>query len=534
MTPSRLTVTALVESHLDERTDAVAFVDGGAVTTFGEFDLLVRRTASWLSGRGVGPGDLVAVWLVNRIEWLALFFALGRLGAALVSVNTRFRAAEVENILYLSGAKMLVLQQAFNGIDFPGILSEVDPARVPALETVAVVDAAPGWSGTLLSKPAAAFEGFSAEGPDVPDASSPEAAMMLFTTSGTTGGPKLVVHPQRTIVRHAGDCAASYGLDRAGARQLAVMPFCGAFGVVGILSAFAAGAPSFIVAAFDPAAAVQAIRRNEVTHIFASDEFYARILDLCPGPDPFPSARLFCFASFSPGAMDLAKAAWERRVPMLGAYGSSEVLGIFSVQSAESPLAERVMCGGVPASADVELRVRDVDSGAILPPGESGELEIRGPTLFREYLNNPAATAAASDGEGFFRTGDLGRTRPDGSFVFEVRRGDVIRLAGFMVDPTEIEDALKRKAGLAQAYVVAVEIEGKMRCVAFAIPRPGTAPSEPDLISVAKRNLAPFKVPARIWIVDEVPTTPSANGTKVQKTKLREMAQARLAAEAGS
>jgi fatty-acyl-CoA synthase len=148
--------------------------------------------------------------------------------------------------------------------------------------------------------------------------------------------------------------------------------------------------------------------------------------------------------------------------------------------------------------------------------------------MFVGYWNDPDATAAAIGPEGFLRTGDIGRLRPDGSFVFETRRGDALRLGGFLVSPAEIEDALKSIPGIADAQVVGVELEGRTRPVGFVILEPSARLSESDVIARSSGRMAAFKVPVRVWFVESFPITQSANGTKIQRAKLREMAMERL------
>jgi fatty-acyl-CoA synthase len=281
---------------------------------------------------------------------------------------------------------------------------------------------------------------------------------------------------------------------------------------------------------FDAAAAVELVRRHSVTHLFGSDEMYRRMLELAPGHNPFPSARVLGYAAFNPGGAELAREAWAKRVPLFGLYGSSEVHALFSIQDAAAPLERRIEPGGRPAAgALAEIRIRDVDTGELMPPEKSGEIEIRAPSNFAGYWNDAAATAAAVHADGFFRTGDIGRLRADGSFLYEARKGDAMRLAGYLVSPLEIEDALKGLPGVADVQVVAVEISGRARCVAFVVPS-APVPREADLLAAAARQMAAFKVPARVWFVDEFPTTESANGVKIQRGKLREMALERLRA----
>jgi fatty-acyl-CoA synthase len=526
----KLTLPALLDRHLVERPHACAFIEAERRISYAQFDALGRKTAAWLLAQGVRPGDRVAVWLVNRIEWLALLFGLARIGAALVAVNTRFRAAELEHVLRRSGARMLVLEPSFKKIDFPAILADVDPAAAQFLERVAVARPPAGaLSREVLGKPTVAFDAFEREDADVPDRSDPEAIVALFTTSGTTKGPKLVMHPQRSIAHHARAVARGFGFDAAGSRALAAIPFCGVFGFDLVLGALTAGAPAVIMDTFEAHGAVELVARHEITHLFGSDEMARRMMELVAGHDPFPSVRLFGYAAFQPGSAELGKAGWARRIPLVGLYGSSEAQALFAFQPLDLPLDRRIEPGGLPvAGKDAEIRVRDVDSGELVEIGRSGEIEIRAPSLFAGYCNDAEATAAAMRPDGFFRTGDIGRLRADGSFVFETRRGDAIRLGGFLVSPAEIEDALKRIPAVADAQVVGVELGGQTRCAAFVIPAAGSAPSEAGVIAGAAAVMAGFKVPARVWFLEAFPVTQSANGTKIQRNKLREMAMERL------
>ena len=205
------------------------------------------------------------------------------------------------------------------------------------------------------------------------------------------------------------------------------------------------------------------------------------------------------------------------------------------MQPLDLPTAERLKGGGRPAAgAEAVIRVRDKETGLLLEPFEPGEIEIHAPTSFIGYFRNPEATEEAIDPEGFFRTGDIGYLRDDGTFVYVARSGDAIRLAGFLVDPAEIEDVLKTIDGVCDAQVVGVEHEGQTRAAAFVIPEDMVAAfDETALIAAAAEKLAAFKVPVRIFPVDSFPVTESANGLKIQRAKLRKMAADRLRAPPG-
>lgn len=524
--PENDTLAGLAARLAAARGAAPAFLCGGRTFSYADVDDAARRAAGWLRAQGVGAGDRVAVWLPNGIEWLALLFGAARLGACVVAANTRFRASELAYLLSKSGARMLVCQPGFRGIDFAAVLEGVDPAAAAALQSIAVVG--DGAGRRILGRATTAFD-LAALKPQAVDDSRPDALVLLFTTSGTTRGPKLVMHTQRTMVTHARRVGPAHGLDCPGAKLLGSLPLCGVFGMDSMLAAYTAGAPVLLMDSFDPAAAAALIREHAVTHMYASDEAYRMLLDAAPGHDPFPSARVFGFAAMQSGAAEFAREAWARRLPVLGLYGSSEVHALFSLQSPDAPLEERIEGGGYPASAPAaQVRICDVDTGMPVPPGVNGEIEVRAPTSFIGYLDNPEATRAAIDAGGWFRTGDLGRRRADGSFVYLTRRGDAMRLGGFLVDPTEIEAALAALPGVAQAQVVGVEIDGRNRCAAFVIPSPGAEPAESELAAGIAKSMAGYKVPARIWLVEEFPVTRSANATKIQRGKLREMALERL------
>lgn len=529
------TLSDLLARQVAERPDALAFIDGSRMVRVAEFEAMVQRTAAWLDAHGIGAGDRVAVWLVNRIEWLALLFGLARVGAALVAVNTRYRAAELEYLLERSGARMLVLQPGVRSIDFAAVLDQTDSAALRAVEQIAVVGAP--QTLRMLDREPIVFDALL--GPDAggstPDRCNPDALAVLYTTSGTTKGPKLVMHTQRTLALHAQHAACGVGFDADAARLLAALPLCGTFGLTAALAAMAAAAPIVLMDVFDGPTAAALVRQHAVTHVFGSDEMFRRMAEAVVGDAPFPSARLFGYAAFQPGAAEFAQQAWARGMPLTGLYGSSEVQALFAVQSHALPLAQRVEGGGLPcavlAGGTAQVRIRDVETGALAAPGTSGEIEIRAPASFVGYLNDLEATARAIDAEGFFRTGDLGHLRADGSFVYETRMGDAIRLGGFLVNPGEIEEELKRLPQVADAQVVAVEIGGATRSVAFIIPAIGSASlEEASLLQAARARLAGYKVPARVYFVDQFPVTQSSNGTKIQRAKLRQMATELLSA----
>lgn len=187
------------------------------------------------------------------------------------------------------------------------------------------------------------------------------------------------------------------------------------------------------------------------------------------------------------------------------------------------------MPGGTPVSNAAEVRVRDPDTGQVLGTGESGELELRGPSVMQAYFGDAAATRQVLSEDGFVRTGDLGRVLDDGSFDFVSRMGDVLRLSGYLVAPAEIEARLQSHPSIDGAQVVSVSTEAGMKPVAFVTPAPGASFDEAAVKAYCGATLARFKVPIRVILIDAFPTTMSANGIKIQKAKLRYQASQILA-----
>src|SRR5690606_28737068 len=211
-------------------------------------------------------------------------------------------------------------------------------------------------------------------------------------------------------------------------------------------------------------------------------------------------------------------------------YGMSEVQALFARQRPEASRVERARRGGFPIGESYGARVRDPESGRLLRPGESGELAVSGPSLMAGHFGDEAATGRAITEDGWLRTGDLGRLESDGSFVFETRMGDVLRLGGYLVAPAEIEAHVQRFPGIAGCQVVGAMSEGRLAPVAFVTLRAGAAFDEAALRRHCAAGLARFKVPARCVALDEFPTTTGANGTKIQRARLREMAARLLVA----
>jgi fatty-acyl-CoA synthase len=509
---------------LDADPLATAFISNGSSVTRQEFRQNCLRMASWLQSQGVTAGDNVAVWLMNRMEWPMLLFALTSLGAALVAVNTRYRSEELKFILKKSNARFLVMQSSFQKVDFLSIAKDADLASLPKLEKVLLVGQDNSTTKASLGRETIAMpSSFSTDVLSAIVLHTPSRPAILFSTSGTTSGPKLAIHTEHTLSTHARRCAVRFKLNQPQSCYLAMLPFCGVFGLAALISALAAGAPVVMMDAFDAPQAIGLISDFRVTHTFGSDEMVKRLLEGATDDSVFKSLQVFGFGAFTSNFGQVAKKAIERGLPLIGIYGSSEVLALFAAQNTDAPLELRIQAGGIPvASPDAAIRVRDPESGALLPVGTSGTIEISSPSQFVGYYEDPQATNKAITEDGWVKTGDLGYQIGNG-FVFESRFGDAIRLGGFLVDPAEIESSLAALDDVDQAYVVEIEIDGRSRVVAFVkgLEYPGRAE---NLITEMRSRVASYKVPACVWFIGDFPMVDGPNGAKIQRNRLREMA----------
>lgn len=498
--------------------------------TIGALAAATPWMATGLAAMGAGRERSVVAWLPNRVEYVQVIAAAARLGAPLIGLNTRYRADELRHVLQRSAAAVLVTVDGFAGADFAEIVAA---AEVPDDVTVVVVpdgDAVdPAWSSAHPS--VVDWSDLARSGGQVPSPPLAEDLLVGFTTSGTTGLPKVAVHDHAGTVRHARAAAAAFDL-RAGDRLLLDLPLCGTFGYTALLAAMSAGATTLVHERFVPEDSVDAFVDDGATHSFAGDDMILRLLDTGRLQDAARAGRLRWrsggFASFAnAGPLVGARAETELGVRLSGLYGMSEVFALLSRWPDEMPTTERSRSGGIPVDPAIELRVVDPDTGADRAVGEEGELCVRGPQVLARYLGDDDATAKVLGADGWFRTGDLARLTPDGGFEFLARLGDSLRLRGFLVDPAEIEQRLERHPAVELAQVVGADDPRPGRgqvAVAFVRLVAGADVDEDELREHCAAGIADLKVPARIVVVDEFPAVDGPNGRKIRKTELRDRA----------
>jgi fatty-acyl-CoA synthase len=519
------TLTALLDDLARRHGGATALWYRGLAVTYAGLAAESRRVARGLRDLGVRADDRVALWLPNTPAWIAAFFACARLGAIALSTNTRFRSAEMSDILGRSGASFLLYWPGFRGIDFDAILGAADASSLRGLRGLIAYreDDAPVGPAGPAGLPVHAYRTLAACAPWDGDHAAPDRGCVMFTTSGTTRAPKFVLHHQAAIVTHLHDVARGFGYAAPGAVGLSVLPLCGVYGFATALAPLAAGAPFPMTSRFDVPQTLDLIRQHRVTNTNLTGDMIAALLAEARDADAFATIR---FCGCGTGSTVHAASGEAKGLRITGLYGSSELQALFSHQDEVPAIEARSQGGGRPVSPLASVRTRDVETGAILPHGESGMLEIRAPSQLAEYFGNPEATAEAFTDDGFFRTGDLGCTVADGRFVYLSRMGDSLRLSGFLVSPVQIEAVVLEYPGIAACQVVGVEGPGGAKPYAFYLGHDHAAVDEAALTAFCRERMARYKVPARFVRLDAFPVTNGANGTKVQKARLREMATA--------
>lgn len=522
-----------------------ALIDRDQAVSFSELFAQSQRLAGHFDRLGIRRHDRVAIWLPNCLAWVQAFLASAHLGATVLAVNTRFRSQELSDIIVRGRADWLVMWPAFKNIPFEQILSGAgDEAlhRLKGLVCVSEPDCA--WHDNAIETPAAnASHDNNSHGIprfDLHDMlqtpmQSPEAAgnlaVLSFTTSGTTSRPKFVLHDQATLIRHADAMASAYEYDQQ-SRLFASAPFCGAFGFSTLCGGLATGATVVCEPVTDTESMLNQIRQHRITHTYANNESILKLLESSHGAQDFASCKLFGFASFSPAMHRLVDLAETHRLALTGLYGSSELQALVAAQpitADHGDIRVRYLAGGKLIHPEARVRARDPQTGNILPHGESGEIEILSPSRMVEYLDDPAATQSAFTEDGYFRTGDLGYSLSEQQFVFQTRMGDSMRLSGFLVNPAEIEQTIERLPGVLACQVVGATQGTRTLPVAFILLRPGASADCEGWTLACQQQMASFKVPVRFEVLDAFPTVESANAVKIQKNRLRDLANQLLA-----
>ncbi len=513
-----LTVPAAVARAARDFGDAEALaVPGGPRLSYRELGERVTAVSGALIDAGIGPGDRVAIWAPNGPEWLLTALGVLGAGAALVPVSTRFTGPEALDVIGRSGARALFVAGGFLGVDRLGALLRAagegregreggeggEGSEGGALERLGLIVRVPEEWDAFLHAGSLAGARRRAAGVRPGDVSD------IMFTSGTTGRSKgaMTSHERSLGVARAwADCARLGPRDR----YLVVNPFFHTFGFkAGILACLVSGAALVPQAVFDAGEAMRLVEAERITVLPGAPTIYQMILD-----HPERAARdLSSLRLAVTGAADVPVALVERMrrelsfETVLTAYGLTEAVVATMCRPGDPPEVVSATSGRAAAGFEVKT-------------GRSDEILLRGPNLMLGYLDDPDATRAAIDGDGWLHTGDAGRLDADGYLTITGRLTDMYICGGFNVYPAEVEQVLARLDGVAEAAVIGTP-DPRLGEVgtAYVVARPGHALAEQDVLAFCRERLANYKVPRRVEFRDTLPRNPSG---KVLKRVLRE------------
>jgi long-chain acyl-CoA synthetase len=481
------------------RPDRLAVVDGDRRLTYAEFNAYVNRLAHGLAGLGYERGAALALASGNSADFLAVYFACAKLGVVCVPVNLGWRPDEVAYVLGHSHARGIVVESQL-------VTAMQDAvAKVPEVTDVIVVPAD--------------LETLAANG----DAAEPECfvedgdALSYLYTSGTTSFPKGVVGSHKAIYLESMSGALDSGW-RFDDRFAAMMPMfhtaqLNAFCTPAVM----VGATIYVMRGFDPAALLDLIEREQITQIFGLPMMYRAMLDH-PGfadRDLLSLRRaVYAMAPMPDDLIGRCLTGFGCDFALL--FGQTEMSPCTTLFRPEHQLSH-IGAVGTPL-VGVQVAIMGPD-GALLPPGQAGEIVYRGPSTMSGYLHNEEATDQAF-AHGWFHSGDVGYFGDDGVLWFTDRHKDVIKTGGENVASIEVEKAIyAADPRVAETVVVGLPHERWSEAItAFVVPKPGQTIDPAGLIAALKQRLDGFKVPKAVILVGELPKTSTG---KIQKNVVR-------------
>ncbi|WP_409238490.1 AMP-binding protein [Streptomyces sp. PA5.6] len=498
--------------------DALVDVAAGTRWTYAEFGVAVRQLARAFLGAGVAKGDRVGIWAVNCAEWVLVQYATARIGAIMVNINPAYRAHELEYVLNQSGVSVLVATQTHKSSDYRALVDEVRP-RCPELRAVHYIGDGESW-GALLA---------AADAVEVGELASREAELScddpvnIQYTSGTTGFAKGATLSHHNILNNGYWVGRTVGYTEQD-RVCLPVPFYHCFGMVmGNLGATSHGACIVIPApSFDPVATLHAVERERCTSLYGVPTMFIAELNLADFATYDLSSLRTGIMAGSPCPVEVMKrvVAEMHMEEVSICYGMTETSPVSTQTRRDDDLERRTGTVGR-VLPHIEVKVVDPATGVTLPRGASGELCTRGYSVMLGYWDEPERTAEVIDSGRWMHTGDLAVMREDGYVQIVGRIKDMIIKGGENIYPREIEEFLYGHPKVADVQVVGVPDEryGEVPLACVIMRDPDDVLTLEELQDYCKGQLAHYKIPAALRILEAFPMTVSG---KVRKIELRE------------
>jgi HIP---CoA ligase len=519
---AKMTIPATLARSAATWPDVSAIEENGRKWTFAQLAAEVETAARAFMAAGIERGDRVGVWAPNSARWIVAALGLQSAGAVLVTLNTRFKAAEAAYVLEKSEAKLVCTVGDFLGMNYADVIAA---QKLPALEGSVLLEGE-SRSGT-------AWDAFLARGARVSSADAkaraasvtPDDLSDFLFTSGTTGNPKAVMTAHGQNLKVFEVWGHTVGL-RAGDRYLIINPFFHSFGYKGgWLACLIHGATALPHGVFDVAEVLSRIQREKITVMPGPPAIYQSLLAFPDRAKYDTSTLRLAVTGAAPTPVELVHRMRSELgfTSVIKAYGLTESCGTVSIcLPSDSP--ETIANSDGAAIPDTEVKLVDAE-GKEVPRGTAGEVRVRGYNVMRGYFKDEAETKKTIDAEGWLHTGDIAVMDERGYIKITDRIKDLYIMGGFNVYPAEVENLLFQHPGIAASAVIGVPDErmGEVG-MAFVVAKPGAKLEADEVIAWSRANMANYKVPRFVEVVEELPRNASG---KVLKYELRERAKAR-------
>ncbi|UCF11679.1 MAG: AMP-binding protein [Thermoplasmatales archaeon] len=495
--------------------------------TYAELNERVNRLAGGLVKLGIKAGDKVALWMPNRPEWIVTFFAVARIGAVLVPMDTWYKSSEAEYILNHSDSVAVITLKKFGKSEFINMLSEVRP-RLPKLKHIIVVDEV--VENTVLYQSVIGMGNDWRENQEYTDRrfqNDLDNVVFIVYTSGTTGKPKGAMLSHMNIVANAKDAASIMQVNHKD-RFLVPVPFSHLFGcVLGIAFTIVHGASIVVMETFGPEDVLKAIEKEKCTVCHGVPTMFIRELEVL-------SVRKYDVSSLRTGIIAGAPCPVDTMHGIMNVmkcnicigYGLTEC-SLVTLTRFDDILQQRVETVGR-ALPNVEVKIVDDDHKPV-PKGETGELACKGYNVMKGYYKMPEQTAEAIDKKGWLYTGDLATVDENKYYKIVGRKKDMVIVGGFNVYPREIEEYLISDPKIQQVAVLGVPDHDMGELIAVVIvPELRVKITGQEIVDLCYGKMASAKVPRYVFLEKELPI--SSRG-KVQKYKLRKKLAERIEKE---
>ena len=493
----------LVLRHADRLADKAAIIDGstGYTLTYGDLDTAVRRIAGGLVARGFQPGDVVAIMASNIPDYAVVFHGVGFAGGVVTTINPAYTEREVRHQLTDAKPRLLVTLAAY-----------LPTARAAAIgtsvEEIVVLDDADD---------AASFRTLFGEPLDAPVRVALDSAVALPYSSGTTGLSKGVVLTHRNLVANIVQILAPCEL-REDETAIGVLPLFHIYGMQLVMNVtLAAGATLVTMPRFDLIQFLELHQRHRITRSYVAPPIAVALAKQSIVESYDLSSIEQMFSGGAPMSAELAlEAGAKLGCEVVQGYGMTELSPVSHITQRGQGKAGSV---GVTAP-NTEMQIVDPTTGDSLGVGVDGEVWIRGPQVMAGYLNNPAATSATIDADGWLHTGDIGHIDEDGHLWVVDRLKELIKYKGFQVAPAELEAILLTHPAVADAAVIGrSDADAGEIPVGFVVLKPDHVASAAEIMAHVATQVAYYKQLRHITFIDVVPKSPSG---KILRRLLRD------------